>query len=272
MSLPEATRLRSVGLTVSDLGRSVGFYTDRLGMTVRARAAGTARLGAGGEDLLVLVERPGARHVPGTTGLFHFAILVPSRDELAAAFRRLVETRTPMQGAADHVVSEALYLADPDGNGIEIYRDRPRSEWRWEGDEIAMATEPLDLEALLDEAGPWSGLPTGTVLGHVHLRVARIAPAERFYREVVGFERTARFGPSASFLSAGGYHHHVAINTWAGIDAPRPPEDAAGLREFELVLPTVEDVERLRERAGEGPGPELVLRDPSGNAMRVTAG
>lgn len=278
-ALPAATKLGSVSLTVSDLDRSLAFYTERLGLAIHARDGGTARLGAGGDDILLLVEPRGARRARGTTGLFHFAVLLPSRESLALAFARLVERRTPMQGAADHLVSEALYLADPDGNGIELYRDRPREAWRWEGGEIAMATEPLDLDALLEEgsaqAGDGGGLPPGTVLGHVHLHVARIAPAEHFYRDVLGFDLTTRFGPTASFLSAGGYHHHVAVNTWAGVDAPRPPEDAVGLREFVLRLPDGGEVERVAARVRaeglpveDGPAGPL-LRDPSGNAVRL---
>jgi catechol 2,3-dioxygenase len=280
-SLPSSTTLGSVSLTVSDLDRSLAFYTERLGFRLHARERAVARLGAGGEDILALVERKGARRVRGTTGLFHFAVLLPSREALALAFASLATSRTPLQGAADHLVSEALYLADPDGNGIEIYRDRPRGEWRWENGEIAMATGPLDLEALLEEADAskiaYGGLPGGTVLGHVHLHVGRIAPAERFYRDVVGFDVTTRFGPTASFLSAGGYHHHVAVNTWAGVDAPPPPEDAAGLREFELVLPDAGEVERVAARAAAAGHPVgtdtdgTLLRDPSRNAFRLTA-
>lgn len=279
--LPASTRLGSVALTVADLERSLAFYQERLGFRVHRREGAEARLGAGGDDILVLVERKGARPVRGTTGLFHFAVLLPDRGALASAFGRLAATRTPMQGAADHLVSEALYLGDPDGNGIEIYRDRPRDTWRREDGEFLMATEPLDLEALLEEADaaarPWTGLPPGTALGHVHLHVARIPPAEAFYRAVLGFDLTARYGPAARFLSAGGYHHHVAINTWAGVDAPRPPADAAGLRDFVVVLPDPDEVARVAARveaAGfpirqDAGGP--VVADPSGNAVRLAA-
>lgn len=279
--LPAATRLGSVGLTVADLPRALAFYTERLGFRVHGRDGATARLGAGGDDILVLVERPGARRVQGTTGLFHFAVLLPSRGALALAFHRLAETRTPMQGAADHVVSEALYLGDPDGNGIELYRDRPRDEWSWQGGKLRMVTDPLDLEALLEEADAspvrWEGLPPGTTLGHVHLHVARVGDAERFYRDVVGFDLTARYGPTASFLSAGGYHHHVAVNTWAGVGAPAPPEDAAGLREWVVRLPDAGEVERVvaRVRAHGIPvalrDDKALVRDPSGNALELVS-
>lgn len=274
-----ATSVGGVHLTISDLARSIRFYESQLGFELRRRDDRTAWLGAGGPDLLVLSQCETAPRVRGTTGLYHFAILVPTRTDLARALRRLVAADTVMQGAADHGVSEALYLADPDGNGIEIYRDRPRESWRWESGEIAMATEPLDLQALLDEARePWEGVPGGTVLGHVHLHVARIPAAEQFYREVIGFELTARYGPAASFLSAGGYHHHLAVNTWAGLDAPRPPDDAAGLRESVLVIPGDGEIERVCGRA-ENAGvtvlrqaSSVVVRDPSGNALRLVAG
>jgi catechol 2,3-dioxygenase len=273
------TRWDSVRLAVADLGRSLAYYTEKLGLTVHAQSSSHARLGAPSASFLILDEEPGAWPARHVSGLFHFAVLVPSRESLAGSLRRLVETRTPLQGAADHLVSEALYLGDPDGNGIEIYRDRPREEWRWENGEIAMATEPLDLQALHDGARePWNGLPAGTVLGHLHLHVARIPASERFYREVVGFDLTTRFGPTASFLSAGGYHHHLAVNTWAGLDAPRPPEGAAGLRESVLALPSESDVDGVKLRAEAAGVPALrdahglSLEDPSGNALRIVAG
>ena len=277
--LPAGTHWDSVRLAVADLGRSLAFYTEQLGLAVHAQSGSHARLGAPGAPFLILEEEPGVWPVRRVTGLFHFAVLVPSRASLAGSLHRLLETHTPLQGASDHLVSEALYLGDPDGNGIEIYRDRPREEWRWENGEIAMATEPLDLQALNDEARePWSGLPLGTVLGHVHLHVARIPAAETFYRGVVGFDLTTRFGPTASFLSAGGYHHHLAVNTWAGLDAPRPPEGAAGLRESVLALPSASDVDGVRLRAEAAGVPAhvdargLTLEDPSGNVLRIVAG
>jgi catechol 2,3-dioxygenase len=267
-----------VSLTVADLPRALAFYTDRLGFRVRQDGDGTARLGAGGSDLLVLVERKGARRAPGSTGLFHFAVLLPSREALARALARLVDTRTPLQGTADHLVSEALYLADTEGNGIELYRDRPREEWAWEDGAIRMTTEPLDLSALLEEGraigSAWRGLPEGTILGHVHLRVSVIAPAERFYCDLLGFELTTRYGTQASFVSTGGYHHHVAFNTWGGVGAPPPPGGAAGLREFVVNFPGAADVEAVLARvraAGMTVEPGALVRDPSGNAVRLAA-
>jgi catechol 2,3-dioxygenase len=270
------TTMGPVSLTVADLPRALAFYTERLGFRVHADDGGTVRLGAGASDLLVLVEHQGARRAHGTTGLFHFAVLLPSREALALALAHLAETRTLLHGASDHFVSESLYLADPEGNGIEIYRDRPRETWVREAGALRMTVDPLDVEALLQEAATseteWSGLPAGTVIGHVHLKVARIAPAERFYCELLGFDLTTRYGSNASFVAMGGYHHHVAFNTWAGVGAPPPPEGATGLREFVVHLPDAEEVERVLARlakAGVPVSPGAPVRDPSGNAVRL---
>ena len=231
------TRIGPVTLTVKDLPRSLAFYTERLGFRVHANDGGTARLGAGSGDLLVLVEDSEALPAPGSTGLFHFAVLFPSRPDLALALAHLVETRTRLQGASDHLVSEALYLADPEGNGIELYRDRSRDEWVWEHGQIKMTTEPLDVDALYEEGkagrASWNGLPAATlIIGHIHLRVAHIEPAEKFYCGELGFTLDCRYGRMASFVSREGYHHHIAFNTWGGVGAPPPPPRSTGLREF----------------------------------------
>jgi catechol 2,3-dioxygenase len=213
--------------------------------------------------------------VRGTTGLYHFAILVPTRADLARALRRLVVADTVMQGAADHGVSEALYLADPDGNGIEIYRDRPRAEWPYAGGALRMGADPVDLDDLLAEppsAPPSAGLARGTAIGHVHLHVSSLAAAERFYVGVLGFDLMQRYGPSALFVSAGGYHHHVGLNTWAGVGAPPPPPGAFGLRHFTLQLPSAAiEAVAARIRAEEIPIETveggLLVRDPARNAI-----
>ena len=270
------TTMGPVSLTVADLPRALAFYTERLGLRVHAEGGGKAKLGAGADDLLVLVERKGAQRAPGTTGLFHFAVLLPSREALSLALARLAETRTLLHGAADHLVSESLYLADPEGNGIELYRDRPRATWVWEAGAVRMTVDPLDVEALLQEAATseteWSGLPAGAVIGHVHLKVAHIAPAERFYCDLLGFDLTARYGSNASFVATGGYHHHVAFNTWSGVGMPPPPEGATGLREFVVHLGDADDVGRVLARlaeAGVPVAPDGAVRDPSGNRMRL---
>lgn len=273
-----AAHIGAVHLTISDLERSVRFYESHLGFTLHRREDRIAWLGAGGSDLLVLSECESAPRVRGATGLYHFAVLVPTRADLGRALRRLVTTDTVMQGAADHGVSEALYLADPDGNGIEIYRDRPRAEWPFVNGRLRMGADPVDLDGLLVDGrdGDDRRIAAGTVIGHVHLHVSRLDEAERFYVEVVGFDLMQRYGPSALFVSAGGYHHHIGLNTWAGVGAPPPPPGAIGLRHFEVALPTADARDELDKRvraAGvdvDSTGDALIVRDPSRNAIQVT--
>ena len=280
-SIHAATTIGPVHLTVRDLDGAVTFYHERLGFRVRRRAGDVAHLGAGGPDLLVLWSAPDAPRAPGSTGLYHFAILVPSRRDLAMSLGHLRATRTPLRGAADHLVSEALYLADPEGNGIEIYRDRPPDEWPHEHGQISMANDPLDLDALLEERGhrddPWNGLPPGTAIGHIHLRASNLVDADRFYSDVLGFDIMQRLGDSALFLSAGGYHHHIALNTWAGVGAPPPPPGATGLRQFVVRLPTDSERDRVTARvraAGldvSDARPGYSILDPSGNRVVLMA-
>lgn len=276
-----ATRPGPVSLTIANLDRSLGFYTERLGLQVHGREAASARLGAGGADLLHLVERPDAKRIRGTTGLYHFALLVPTRADLGMVLRHFVTARIPLTGVADHLVSEAIYLSDPDGNGIEVYRDRPRTEWTYDAGVLRMATDPLDVDAVLAvanaDAAAGYHLPRGTVMGHIHLHVADLPAAEHFYRDLLGLQVQARFAPSASFLSAGGYHHHVAVNTWAGVGAPTPPEGAIGLREFVIVVPDAAQIERIGAAVrseglpAESTATGLRLRDPSRNQLRIVA-
>lgn len=278
-SIHPGTTVGPVALAVADLRRSEQFYCDVLGLRVLNRASGTLTLTADGAvPLVLLAERPGARPRPArTTGLYHFAILVPSRAELARSLRRLAEMRYPLTGASDHLVSEALYLDDPDGNGIEIYRDRPRAEWPRHNGQIQMAVDPLDIDGILGElegdARPWDGIAPGTVLGHMHLHVADLRAAEAFYCGVLGFDLMLRFGPSALFISAGGYHHHVGLNIWAGVGAPPPPADAAGLRYFVVQLPDTAALDAVLARVRQAQVPSettpegTILRDPSSNQL-----
>jgi catechol 2,3-dioxygenase len=290
-----ATSIAAVHLTVTDLAQSMAFYTSRLGLAAHGQDARTAWLGAD-RVLLVLSENHRARHVEGTTGLYHFALLVPSRVELARALRRLVDTSTELQGVADHGVSESLYLADPDGNGIEIYRDRRREEWPRVGGALRMTVDPLDLDGLMRELEPGSDtrltpvenvenvenvgkicIAGGTVMGHVHLRVANLADAEAFYAGVLGFEVMQRYGHGALFVAAGGYHHHVGLNTWGGVGAPPPPSDAVGLDHVVVQLPgraardRVEAAIRAQRIPATTDDRGVLVRDPSGNALLFTA-
>ena len=276
-SIDPRARIGAVHLTISDVGRSVRFYESHLGFTLHHRDERTARLGAGGPDLLVLSACESAPRVRGTTGLYHFAVLVPSRFELARSLRRLVETDTVMQGFADHGVSEAMYLGDPDGNGIEIYRDRPRQEWPFVAGRLQMGAEPLNVDGLLSELdgreSSGAGLAAATTIGRVHLHVSRLADAEAFYVGTLGFDLVQRYGPSALFVSAGGYHHHVGLNTWAGVGAPPPPPGAIGLRDFVVELPGQSALDEVAARirtAGldlETVEHGLLVRDPARNAI-----
>jgi len=270
-----ATAIGGVHLTISHLDRSIRFYEAHLGFALHRRDERTAWLGAGGPDLLVLSQCESAPRVRGTTGLYHFAILVPSRRDLGRALRRMVETDTVLQGVADHGVSEALYLADPDGNGIEVYRDRSRAEWPIVNGQLHMGADPLDVDAILaeDDGRDGRGLAAGTVIGHVHLHVARLDEAQRFYVDVLGFELMQRYGPSALFVSAGGYHHHIGLNTWAGVGAPPPPPGAIGLRHFVVKLPDASARAAVEARLRSANVPieatpdGLLVHDPARNAI-----
>ena len=244
--LPAATRVGIVRLQVSDLARAVRFYQDVLGLRVSGDAGSSATLGVHDDDspLIELHERPGAQPVPqhGRLGLYHFAILLPDRAALGR-FAAHLATLGIHPGAADHLVSEALYLNDPDGLGIEVYADRPRASWQTRGRELAMDSLPLDLHALARAGGEqsWTGMPARTTIGHVHLHVGDITQADAFYHTALGFDRVVWSYPGALFFSAGGYHHHLGTNTWARGARPAG-EDDAKLLEWELVLPSTADV------------------------------
>jgi catechol 2,3-dioxygenase len=242
----------AVELTVADLERSLGYYQGSIGLELLSSAGGEAALGAGGRELLHLVEEPGARPADGYTGLFHFALLVPERADLAHWLAHAAREGVSLTGASDHFVSEALYLRDPDHHGIELYWDRPRA--LWEGQVNRMGTWPLDLDGLLAEApaAPFEGLAPGTTMGHVHLRVANVDDTVRFYRDVLGLDLMTQLGPQAAFLSAGGYHHHLGANTWESAGAPPAPAGTASLRRFTIVVPG---------------GEATTLTDPSGNVL-----
>jgi catechol 2,3-dioxygenase len=275
--LSASTTVGAVHLTVSDLERSLGYYRTSVGLEVLEQGGGRASLGAGGRELLGLVEVPGAQPLRGATGLYHFALLVPERVELARWLAHAARDRVPLVGLSDHYVSEALYLSDPDRHGIELYWDRPRSVWEGQVGS-RLTTLPLDAAGLLAELDdpatePFDGLPAGTRMGHVHLKAASIAPAVSFYRDVLGFALMAQLGEQAAFLAAGGYHHHIGANTWESAGGRPPPPGAAALRHATIVLPGSEERDRLVARlqhaavaVHELHGLPLVA-DPSGNEL-----
>jgi catechol 2,3-dioxygenase len=284
-SIHPKTTLGVAHLTVSDLGRSTSFYQDNIGLKLLRTDESSASLGTSQTRLLFLTEKPGARLAQGVTGLYHFALLLPSRYELARTLQHLVESRTRLGGFADHAVSEAIYLSDPDGHGIEIYRDRPRTEWEYKEGRLVITTEPFDMDGVMGELGDtgttWKGIHPQTVMGHMHLHVADIEASRRFYVDVLGFDLVARYGASAIFVSAGGYHHHIGLNTWAGIGAPPPPADALRLQYFELRLPDDRALARVADRIQTADPAVAVreentsangfcVRDPAGNQVLLT--
>jgi catechol 2,3-dioxygenase len=277
LDLSSSTTVGAVQLTVSDLEQSLRYYQGAIGLDLLEHGSGRASLGAGGRELLVLVEHAGARPVPGATGLYHFALLVPLRVDLARWLAHAGRDRVPLVGLSDHFVSEALYLSDPDRHGIEIYWDRPREVW--EGQVASrLTTMPLDVDSLLGELGdpadePFDGLAAGTRMGHVHLKVASIPETVEFYRDVLGFGLMARLGGQAAFLSAGGYHHHLGANTWESAHGAPPPPGAAALRHATIVLPDAGERDRVVARLEDAGAAvrnvdgQPVVADPSGNRL-----
>ena len=280
--LPPATHIGAVRLQVADVARSLAYYERVLGFRVVRRDGSTAVLGSTGDDspIIELHERPGARPHPrrGQLGLFHFAILLPDRASLGRFVRHLSEIGAHA-GMSDHLVSEALYLTDPDGLGIEVYADRPRADWRYAGRELQMATNPLNVQDLIEAGGAerWAGMPNGTRIGHVHLHVGDLDRAAAFYHEALGFDKVVWSYPGALFLSAGGYHHHLGTNTWA-TGAQAATDEDARLIEWELVMPDAASVAAAAtsveasggtiERSADG---TVLARDPWGTAVRLVA-
>jgi catechol 2,3-dioxygenase len=276
-TLPGSLRLGPVYLTVTDLARSIAFYESAIGLRLARREGSEAALGAGGEDLLVLIEEPGARPAGRHAGLYHYALLYPSRLELARAAQRLIATQTPVSGASDHKISEAIYLPDPDGNGIELAADRSREHWGDLSDPTALGgPEPLDmvsLLALVEGTEPPAQAPGELRMGHVHLHVGDVEGALRFWRDLIGFEVMTRF-PSAAFVAAGGYHHHLGLNTWRGEGVPPMPEGSVGMRHWTIVLdPAAVAAVRERVVAGGVPAEDrpdgFLARDPWDNAVLI---
>ena len=276
--LPDETHVGHVTLQVSDLQRSVEYYSDVLGMAVLDRRDNVARLGvrATGRQLAVLQEKRGIARAPraGRFGLYHFAVLLPDRPSLGRFAGHLFASGV-RPGMADHAVSEALYLTDPDGLGVEVYADRPRSSWTQRRNELVMVTEPLDIADVIaaGKGEAWRDMPDGTVMGHIHLHVGDINGAEAFYHVALGFDKTVWSYPGALFLSAGGYHHHVATNVWS--PGPSAGEHEARLLEWELIVPSAEDAARVARRLAEAGyaatdrGNSWATADPWGTLVRI---
>ena len=279
--LPDATRLGRVRLQVANLDRSIEYYERVIGLRVFHREGDVATLGPQGSDavLIELRAKPGALAVArrGRIGLYHFAILLPDRASLGRLISHLA-TIGVYAGMSDHFVSEAIYLQDPDGLGIEVYADRPRSEWRSADRQLAMTTNPLDVADVVRAAGgaPWTGAPTGTVIGHVHLYVRDLDEASAFYHEALGLDKVVWGYPGALFMSAGGYHHHLGTNTWASA-APLATDDDARLVDWEIVVPNAASAARAAESLESHgadvrrEGRDVVARDPWGTQVRITA-
>ena len=270
-------RIGTVRLKVRDLRAVSAFYQSVLGLTPVATGEDRITLGTGGTPLLELVGDPKLAPLdPGQAGLFHTAFLMPTRADLARWVAHVAEARVPLQGASDHIVSEALYLADPEGNGIEVYSDRPVSDWHGESGEIRMSTDPLDLQDLLQsaEGTEWSGFPEAGSVGHVHLQVGDTAEADRFYRDVLGLDIAARY-PGASFYGSGGYHHQLAGNVWNSRRASTRPEGMAGLEAVEILVRDAMNITAIAARtdsagiASTRNADGLTLRDPWGTAITL---
>ncbi|MEH7250870.1 VOC family protein [Neobacillus niacini] len=265
-----------VNLKVKNLDTALTFYQNLIGFQVLEKTDRKAVLTTDGKTALLTLEQPD-NVIPKEgrmSGLYHFALLLPSRADLSVFLRHFLQTGYPL-GAADHYVSEALYITDPDGNGIEVYRDRPSKEWTWKNGLVDMATEELDGNGLLAESdAEWTGLPAGTIMGHIHLHVGDLQKAEEFYTKGLGFKVVSHY-PQAVFLSTGGYHHHIAINTWQGVGAPTPPENSVGLHWYTLVFPDEGARETAIKQLGQM-GASLVKEadhyitsDPAGNQIRL---
>lgn len=266
-----------VKINVQNLNRSLQFYKDILGFNILEQTASTAKLTTDGKTSFLSLEQP-ENVIPKqerTTGLYHFAILLPEQKDLANIVVHLVQNGIRF-GSSDHLVSEALYLNDPDGNQIEIYRDRVPSEWKWNDNEVDMAVDPLDFDTLLKHATtdqPWDRMPKASVMGHVHLHVSELIKTEEFYVKGLGMEVVNRFGDQALFLSYGKYHHHLGVNTWNGVGIPAPAENSVGLESFTLLFDNDEvrkqavmNLEKIGAKILEEEN-QYVTVDPSGNRI-----
>ncbi len=265
---------------LENLERSLQYYQEIIGFTILERTSSTAKLTTDGKTSILSLEQP-ENVIPKqgrTTGLYHFALLLPEKRDLANNVVHFIENGIRF-GSSDHLVSEALYLHDPDGNEIEIYIDRDPSEWQWDREEVAMTVDPLNFERLLKNVvteKTWKGLPAATLMGHIHLHVSELRETEEFYVNGLGFDVVNRYGGQALFLSTGKYHHHIGVNTWNGVGAPKPSENSVGMESFTLILPseeavkeTINNLHKIGVSVKEEDG-RLLTYDPSGNRIELT--
>ncbi|MGS2779560.1 VOC family protein [Robertmurraya sp. GLU-23] len=273
------TFVSQVNLKVENLERSLTFYQEVIGLQVLQQTNTTADLTADGKTVLVSIQQPVnvVSKQGRTTGLYHFALLLPTRADLGRLLKHFLQVRYPLQGASDHLVSEAIYLADPDGNGIEVYADRPASSWSWNNGEVEMPTVAIDAESLLaeGEGKAWNGMPAETIMGHIHLHVSELQKTEEFYTKGLGFEVVTRYGGQALFISTGKYHHHIGLNIWNGVGAPPAAENSVGMESYTMVFPSDEKrkqiLSQLKEMGvavTEEKG-AYITADPSGNRIRL---
>ncbi len=269
-----ATTVGAVSLAVSDITKMSGFYQAVIGLSILNQSQTSAILGVGRTPLVRLVSRAGGKRYSRTTGLFHLALLLPGRPDLGNWLRHLTERKYPLDGAGDHLVSEALYLTDPEGNGIEVYCDRARETWQFDENGIKMDTLAVDRESLLAEVSdtPFLGMPSGAALGHIHLKVGDLQETMAFYQDILGFDLMTTL-PGAAFFSAGGYHHRIGANIWQSRGAAPPPLDALGLVSFEILLPDKGAAQNILNRVEESnlpidkSGENLSVQDPAGNRI-----
>ena len=272
------TYVGEVGLKVMNINKMKQFYQEIIGFEVISEKQNSVELGAGGKVLLKLDAIDGITPKQDRyAGLYHFAILLPTREDLGKILVHLHQNAIQL-GSSDHLVSEALYLSDPEGNGIEIYRDREPEEWNWTNNEVSMAVDPIDAQGLVEAAQkssePWKGMPAATVMGHIHLHVSNLADAKNFYVNGLGFEVAASMGGQALFLADQKYHHHIGMNVWNGIGIPALPEKTAGLHYYTLIMER-EKRDRLADNL-RAMGTEIAeqdkyweVKDPSGNLIRL---
>ncbi|MFL8936071.1 VOC family protein [Rossellomorea oryzaecorticis] len=274
------THINHVTINVQDLKRSLDFYQEVIGFSILSKFEDTVQLTADGETPLLTIHQPEnvIPKQPRTTGLYHFAILLPDRADLGSILNHFAQLNIPL-GSSDHLVSEALYLTDPDGNGIEVYWDKPHTIWTWNGGQVEMAVDPIDARAILaeGEGEPWTGLPSKTVMGHLHLHAADLDETAGFYTIGLGFEVVSALGNQALFLSTGRYHHHIGLNTWNGAGAPKPAENSVGLQLFNVHYPSQDErdeaatrLKTLGYQVETGQDGSLSTEDPSGNKMYLT--